>query len=221
VVGAIIVYTAAYMVVVGMELILSRMLNTRRMFMVGLGITVGMTILAIPQITNMAPESMKPVVGSALTMGVVTAIVLNQLFRIGISETGTIELTGIHAIQELTEFLEEKGSAWGARRDVMTRAGLAVGEALEKLNGSGMATWPMSLTATFDEYKLILELVYEGEPVSLEPKPVFDLDALLEDDAAIDNVVSNISGALITQLADKTSSFSKDNKAVLRLVFDH
>jgi xanthine/uracil permease len=221
VVGAIIVYTAAYMVVVGMELILSRMLNTRRMFMVGLGITVGMTILAIPQITNMAPESMKPVVGSALTMGVVTAIVLNQLFRIGISETGTIELTGIHAIQELTEFLEEKGSAWGARRDVMTRAGLAVGEALEKLNGSGMATWPMSLTATFDEYKLILELVYEGEPVSLEPKPVFDLDALLEDDAAIDNVVSNISGALITPLADKTSSFSKDNKAVLRLVFDH
>lgn len=221
VVGAIIVYTAAYMIVVGMELILSRMLNTRRMFMVGLGITVGMTILALPELSQNVSGNLQPIVGSALTMGVVTAIVLNQIFRIGVSQTGTMELGGIHAVKELTEFLEERGSDWGARRDVMTRAGMAVGEALEKLNGSGMANWPMTLKATFDEYKVILELAYDGELVSLEPKRAIDLEALLEDDDALENAVSNISGVLIGQLADKASSEQRGDKSVLRLVFDH
>ena len=209
------------MIVVGMELILSRMLNTRRMFMVGLGVTVGMTILALPELGQNVSGNLQPIVGSALTMGVVTAIVLNQIFRIGVSQTGTMELGGIHAVKELTEFLEERGSDWGARRDVMTRAGMAVGEALEKLNGSGVANWPMTLKATFDEYKVILELAYDGELVSLEPKQAIDLDALLEDDDALENAVSNISGVLIGQLADKASSERRGDRSVLRLVFDH
>lgn len=223
VVGAIILYTAGYMLVAGMELVLSRMLNSRRTFMIGLGIAVGAAVLLMPYLTANAPDGLKPILGSALTMGTVTAIILNLIFRIGIAQTGTMQLTGIESLSKLTEFLEENGENWGARRQVMMRAGMAVGEALEKLSGTGVANWPVGLTASFDEYKVTAELSYEGEPINLSPRAKVSLDDLLsdDDDTALDALVSNASGVLISQLADKVESKSAGDRSILRLVFDH
>jgi xanthine/uracil permease len=223
VIGAIVLYTAGYMLVAGMELVLSRMLNSRRMFMIGLGITVGAAVLLMPDLIASAPEGLKPIVGSALTMGTVTAIVLNLIFRIGISQSGSLELTGIESLGKLTAFLEEKGEDWGARRQVMMRSGLAVGEALEKLSGTGVAKWPVLLTASCDEYKVTLDLSYQGRPIDLTPKKAVSLESLLEadDEDALDAMVSNASGVLISQLADKVESKSSGDQSTLRLVFDH
>ena len=223
VIGAIVLYTAGYMLVAGMELVLSRMLNARRMFMIGLGITVGAAVLLMPDLAVGAPEGLKPIVGSALTMGTVTAIILNMIFRIGIAQSGSIELTGIESLTKLTTFLEEKGEDWGARRQVMMRAGMAVGEALEKLSGTGIANWPVTLSASFDEYKVVLDLEYEGEEINLSPRKKISLEDLLadDDDASLDALVSNASGVLISQLADKVETASSGDRSTLKLVFDH
>ena len=52
VMGAIIIYTAGFMMVTGMQMILSRMINNRRMFMIGLSITVGAAIMLMPEAPN-------------------------------------------------------------------------------------------------------------------------------------------------------------------------
>jgi xanthine/uracil permease len=223
VVGAILVYTAGYMLVAGMELVLSRMLNSRRTFMIGLGITVGSVVLLMPEIISGAPESLKPILGSALTLGTVTAMSLNMIFRIGIAQSGTIQLTGIESLAKLTDFLEEKGEDWGARRQVMMRAGIAVGEALEKLSGTGITNWPIVLKVSYDEYKITLDMDYEGEPINLAVAKPISLDDLMDDDDddALDELVSNVSGMLIGQLADKVESTSDNGRATLKLVFDH
>ncbi|NWK56782.1 purine/pyrimidine permease [Verrucomicrobiaceae bacterium N1E253] len=223
VVGAIVLYTAGYMLVAGMELVLSRMINSRRTFMIGLGIAVGAAVLLMPALTAGAPEGLKPIVGSALTMGTVTAIILNLIFRIGISQTGTMQLTGVESLTQLTEFLEEKGEDWGARHQVMMRAGMAVGEAIEKLNGTAVCTWPVDLKASFDEYKVTVELKYEGHPINMTPKTKVSLEDLMDDDddEALDALVSNASGILIGQLADKVESKADGKHSTLRLDFDH
>lgn len=223
VVGAILVYTAGYMLVAGMELVLSRMLNSRRTFMIGLGITVGSVVLLMPEIISGAPENLKPILGSALTLGTVTAMTLNMIFRIGLAQSGTIELTGIESLAKLTDFLEEKGEGWGARRQVMMRAGMAVGEALEKLSGTGITNWPIVLKVSYDEYKITLDMDYEGEPINLAVAKPISLDDLMDDDDddALDELVSNVSGMLIGQLADKVESTSVNGRATLKLVFDH
>lgn len=223
VVGAIVVYTAGYMMVAGMELVLSRMLNSRRTFMIGLGITVGSVVLLMPEITAGAPKGLQPIVGSALTLGTVTAMVLNMVFRIGIAQSGSIQLTGIESLTKLTDFLEEKGEDWGARRQVMMRAGMAVGEALEKLSGTGITNWPIVLKVSYDEYKITLDMDYEGEPIILAVAKPISLDDLMDDDDddALDEMVSNVSGMLIGQLADKVESTSVNGRATLKLVFDH
>jgi len=223
VVGAIIVYAAGYMVVVGMELILSRLMNHRRSFMVGLSITVGLGILVMPELSANAPDDLKPILGSALTMGTVTAIVLNQIFRIGVSQTGEVELAGFGAASKATRFLEDNGSAWGARRDVISRAGLSVGEALEVLHSEKMLEGPVILKAKFDEYKLLLSLIYKGRAFPLADQAQADLSAFFEedDDTALDAAMATMSSVLVKNLADKVDSASAGETAELRLEFSH
>jgi xanthine permease XanP len=92
--GAILVYTAGYMLVSSMQLALSRMLNNRRMFMIGLSTCVGDAVILIPELTEHAPAGMKPVLGSGLTMGCLTAVVLNLLFTMGVKKTGQTAILG-------------------------------------------------------------------------------------------------------------------------------
>ena len=49
VVGAILIYTAAYMIVSGIELIMSRMLNSRRRATVGFSLAVGCAVFTVPR----------------------------------------------------------------------------------------------------------------------------------------------------------------------------
>ena len=224
VVGAIIVYTAGYMMVTGMELVLSRLLNSRRMFMVGVSITAGASILLIPELTAELPEQLRPVFGSGLMLGALTAIGLTVFFRIGISRRGELHLDGVHSGPSATDFLEDRGAAWGARRDVVTRAGVAVSEALEALYGAELVEGPVTLRASFDEYKLVLELDYDGRAIDFAPARRIDLEALLggdDDEGALDAAMSGISGQLIRHLADRVTSSERGDRARLSLIFNH
>lgn len=223
VVGAIIVYTAGYMFVVGMELILSRMLNNRRIFMVGLSLTVGASLLLMPELRALVPAELRPIFGSPLTMGALAAVGFNLLFRIGVSERGAIRIDGPRAAHEATEFLEERGAAWGARHDVITRAGAAVGEALEALHGAKLVDGPIRLEAGFDEYKLTLTLAYAGRALALQAKQKIDLSTWLDEDgdSGLDAAMAGMSSHLIRGLADKIATSEQGGGARLWMQFNH
>jgi hypothetical protein len=223
VVGAIIVYTAGYMMVAGMELILSRLLNSRRTFMVGVSITTGAAILLIPELSAGLPANLKPVFGSGIVFGSLVAIGLTALFRIGISQRGQMELEGPHSVQLATDFLEERGADWGARRDVVSRAAVTLGEAMESLYSSDLVDGPVMVNASFDEYKLVLVLEYLGRPVELGSPSQLDVEVMLgsDDDDALDAVMAGMSGHLIKSLADRVSSARRGARAELHLRFNH
>ena len=223
VLGAVVVYTAGYMFVSGAQLIMSRMINSRRKFMIGISMVIGSSIILMPELTANVPQNLKPILGSGLSMGVLTAIVLNLLFRIGVAQQSEITLEGNKAGSRTTEFLEECGADWGARPDVISRASTAAGEALEELNRAKLILGTAKLKAYFDEYRLILTLTYPGKKIPIEPQKQLDLDALLDEegDAGLDAAISNISGVLIKNLADKVTSSEVSGNSELKLVFAH
>jgi xanthine permease XanP len=223
VLGAIVVYTAGYMFVSGAQLIMSRMINSRRKFMIGISMVIGSSIILMPELTANVPQDLKPILGSGLSMGVLTAIVLNLLFRIGVAQQSEITLDGNKAGHQMMEFLEECGDDWGAREDVISKASTAAGEALEELNRAKLIKGTAKLKAYFDEYRLILTLTYPGQKIPIEPQKQLDLDALLDEegDAGLDAAISNISGVLIKNLADKVTSSEVSGNSELKLVFEH
>jgi xanthine permease XanP len=119
--------------------------------------------------------------------------------------------------------LENCGMDWGARPDVIARAGMAVGEALEALHGANLLKSELTHRATFDEYNLVVRLDYPGKAISFAAETAIDLQALMDDenDDALDAAMSNMSGLLIRNLADSVSSGEEGERAKLQLQFTH
>jgi len=188
------------------------------------GVTLAISaLMLVPEPGVGVTEDLKPVLMSPLMMGGFAAIGLNMLFRIGISEQAEIELSGAYAAQQATRFLEDQGANWGARRDVITRAGAAVGEALEALQSADMVRGPVTLRASFDEYQLTLVLDYPGSAFALQAKKKLDLSALLDEegDDALGAAMSKMSSHLIRHLADTVKSSERADRAELVMQFSH
>lgn len=224
VIGAILIYTASYMMVSGAELILSRLLNARRRAIVGLSLVTGMAVFMVPELTVALPMAIKPILGSGLMIGVGCAMLLNLLFLIGISREDELLLNRSNQAAEATRFLEERGADWGARREVILRAGLAVGEALEALEQADLMTGPVLLRARYDEYSLSLELEYAGQGLPLNLAPPVDVAHLLElaeDEIALDLAMAGVSTTLIRSLADRVRCKTLKGRGLLQLQFEH
>ncbi|WP_196222756.1 solute carrier family 23 protein [Pseudooceanicola algae] len=224
VVGGVLLYTAAFMLIAGMELILSRMMNSKRSFTVGFSIVVGFTVVNLPYLVENLPQWSQAIVGSGLTFAVVTAIALNALFRIGTSRTVSVTLDRDRPLShQASELLEHWGGEWGARQDVVMRCGIAVGEALEVLTDTGLVEGDVLLTLRFDEVNLRSTLTYQGTAPQIDAATQIDLEALMadEDDSLLDAKLSEMSSNLIRRLADRVSVSDKAGKASLLLEFNH
>ncbi|BBK40340.1 hypothetical protein STVA_03600 [Allostella vacuolata] len=217
VVGAIVLNAAAFMIAAGMELIFSRMLNTRRIFMVGLSVIVGLAALLRPELAAAAPDWIKPVMASPLFLGSAVAVGLNLLFRIGISEQERLELAAGDPLPvRLRDFFERKGQQWGLRRALVDHAQLGTMQAVETLFDSGILRQPkVAVALRYDDLHLDVIITYEGEALPIgaaRPTP----EQLLEDDDALLRMTAHI----VTGLADSCRTRTEDGATRLELRFD-
>lgn len=190
VVGAVMLYAAAYMLVSGMTLFLGRLLNERRMFVVGFSIVLGLGPVLVPGLFSEAPESLRPILESPLALGSFCAILLTQLLRLGAaSKLGiVIALPDSHneMVQELVcnkairAGLVRLGASVGAARPAVYRAIDVTSECIGWLKVNGYIDGNVQLSASFVDSQLDITLAYDGRPPPAEgasPSP-FRVDAL-------------------------------------------
>jgi hypothetical protein len=221
VIGGILIYTASYLIVAGMGLSTSRMMNTQRSFTVGLALVCGTGVMLLPALAEASPDWSRIIVSSGLTMGSIAAVGLNAVLRIGVKRTTSLELAPADEARQAADFLEHQGKAWGARPEVVVRAGVALGEALEALRQSG-TKGPVMLSASFDEFNLRCRLIHAGPALPLGDGAMPDAAALMEDDEdALDAAMRRVSGALIARLADRVRTAERGATAELAFDFEH
>lgn len=216
VIGGILIYTSAYLVVAGMDLITSRRLSERRVFVVGLSVLAGLSIILLP-LREQIPDALRPLFSTPLTVGACCAILLNLLFRIGIHKEASIHLDPRSgAFPTTREFLERQGDLWGARRDVIANAIPVAAQALEILADSGIAAGPVELRARFDETHLDVEIFYDGE-VMEAPKERPSPEALFGDAKE----VAMFGAFMLKQLGEHVKFGRSGDRARIALKFDH
>lgn len=217
VIGAVMIYTAAFLMTAGMDLILSRMLSERRIFTVGLSIVLGLSVALLPGLYAHMPAWAATLFHSELAVAALAAILLNLLFTIGIAQQASVPVTGATPDFELArDFLERQGDLWGARRDVVQRATHAAAETLETLREQGLAEGEMELGARFDEFNLDLFVVYSGRALRTpEKRP--DIEAILHDEAAF----ADLASFMISRLPDRLSQREENGRHRLTLHFEH
>jgi xanthine permease XanP len=216
VVGATLVFTSCAILKNGIETIAARLYDTRKTLAVGLAIMAGLAVEAFPGVFSSVPASIHPVVASSLVFGTLVGFVLNFCFQIGQRKRVTLTVDPINLDAEvLRRFIEERGSHWGARRDVLVRAEFAVQELADTIAHACKPRGQMTLGASFDEFNLDIELRYAGdkfEVAETRPSP----EEIAEEDGA-----RRLSGFLVTRYADKVTTSGRDGAWVVRLHFDH
>jgi xanthine/uracil permease len=234
VVGAVETYAAAYLIVSGIELIASRAMDARGTFMVGLSMVAGIGTILLPDVAERAPASLRILAESGVVVAGVVAILLNLLFRLGVSRRDEQKLVPLPETPSgkpmdlgtaIVTFVETSGARWGARRDAVQRAAEAALEAAEAIAAAGGDRTVNAIRGSFDEYNLDIELAYSGEPLQLGaamPASPSLLDTSDEEfQAELDRALRGVSTVLLRRLADRVVTGKRDGRAFLRLHFDH
>lgn len=219
VMGAVALYAASFLITSGVELVASRALDARGVFLVGVSVSLGLVGIAYETLVSTAPALVRALFEDAVVISGLSAVGLNLLFRLKSRRSASRDLGDASSSSAVTAFIDEHAAAWNIRHDVKHRAELSAGEAAEAITGPGGARRLASVAAHFDEFSLEIVLAHTGEPLRIDKPAVDAIDP--DADADEDVLVAAASLAIITRLADRVTTGERDGSAYLLLHFDH
>jgi len=215
--GAILLFSACFILINGMQILLSRLLDNRKVLVVGLGVIAGLSRDLFPDFFA-SMRVLEPLAASPLAEALLVAMLLNACFRLGTRMRAQLQFEpGASAVAQVHEFCEAQGGAWAARRDVMQRVTLALGEFAETAAEVVAPNEQVTLELAFDEFHIDATLRYVGQGLAeaeVAPgAPPATLEALeLPDD---------ISLRILTRMADRFTQGRDGRTQWLRLGFEH
>ncbi len=228
VVGAIVVYAAVYMVVSGMSLILNRVLNDRRIFIIGFSVVLGLTSALLPGVYANAPELLRPLLESPLTVSTVVAIVLTQVLRFGAAARTSFELelgdTRNESVQEmevnrtLRKSLEGIAAEVGAARPFVDRAIDVTAELVAAMRIADCVEGSIWLRARFEDSRLEITLKYTGLPIPKAQCGAHDVGGATKALPGASHEQQSHFARLVRHV-DGLSSFSQGTRQELLLVY--
>jgi xanthine permease XanP len=217
VIGATLIFLISFMIIAGFQIIMSRMIDARKTFIIGVSLIFGLTIDILPDVFAESHPWLKPVFTSSLATATVLAIFLNLIFRIGIAKKVRLELVpGTDSPQKIYSFMEENGRAWGARAEVIYKAIAVMNEFFEAATENKLTKEPIDVGVSFDEFHLDVDIHYKGNLIEL-PSVRPDPNLILTEEGA----PLRLSGFLIRSYADKVTTEKKEGDSYIRIHFIH
>jgi NCS2 family nucleobase:cation symporter-2 len=155
VMGAGLIYVACHLVSSGTELIASRMLDARRIYVIRLPLLAGVGIIAMPDIAGHFPPWAAAVVASPLATATILALVLNLALNAGVSSRASTTIAlDANLGETIDRFVERQAATWGARRDVIDRALPAFTDWCEEFRETTDAG-SINLGLFFDDFRFV------------------------------------------------------------------
>jgi len=166
--GAELVYATCFLLLGGLQVMTARMLDSRRIFAVGIALAFGISVEIAPELYQGVPELLRPIFASSTALATVIAVALGLLFRLGLHKTSSIQLrSGENNLDTINQFMEGQGAAWGMRQVVVSRAADAIYEFITNAGDLQLRSDLFTVTAQFDEFHLDVEIDYDGPPIEL------------------------------------------------------
>jgi xanthine permease XanP len=210
VVGATLIYSACFIVIGGLQLLTSRMLDSRRIFAVGIALIFGLSVEISPGLYTHVPAVFQPIFGSSVALATVLVVFLSLLFRLGVAKQVRFKVeVGPAAFDTIHYMLEEQGAAWGMRRDVVIRAEQAINETVNSVAALNPHLKEVQVELAFNEFQLNAELEYQGLPLEIATS------APSVEELGTDRGIAALSTFMIRQYADRIRV--KERKGVCRL----
>lgn len=232
IVGAALTFSGCFLITSAVQMIASRMLDARKVFVLGIAFSLGIAAFVFPDHFSAAPAWLQPWVGSPLSISVAAAVLLNLVFRLGIFQRNALMLDSRSVdTHQLAEFIASQGALWGAPQDLAYRAEFMTIETVEALVEHGLVQDSVvvspnkpavsipggliSLSTRFDEFSLTVTISYRG--ILLEPsrdRP--SAEAVLEDDGQL-----LLARYMVGRTADRVKAERQGDLCVLTLTLQN
>ena len=214
VVGASLFFSSAFIFTNGLQMITSRMLDPRKIFIVGFSFAIAVMADVYHGVFATAPALLQPIVGNALVVGTASAMLLNLIMRIGVRQRELLRLAPEYLSREAVEqFLSEQGARWAARREIVDGAIFGVAQVLDVI---GQPASGIEIEASFDEFNFDVRIRYAGTPLVIpDTKPSAREIIASEDGERL------LAGYLLRRSVDRISSHASGARAEIHLHYDH
>lgn len=194
VIGAVLMFIASFIIVGGIKIITSRLLDPRKTVTLGLALIAAIGHDTVLVNLNEPIGMLDTSLSSMVALAVIVAIGLNALFRLGVHQVvaHTVLLDAQWPVT-VNKRLWHLGHEWGARPEVMMRLDHATHELLDAVYSQGLLADEgdprVELVARFDEYQCQVRVTYAGRPLRLaKERP--DPERLLNDQDALADLAS-------------------------------
>jgi NCS2 family nucleobase:cation symporter-2 len=213
VMAAAMLFTAAFIMINGIQIITARVLDARRTLVIGMGLTTFFGVTVYPSAFSHAPQWAEPLLTTPLVLATLVALGLNLVFRVGIRKRVSMTIdAAAPELRDVTAFIERSAGVWGARRDVTNRIEFAVQQTLEAIIAFCGAKGPISIELSFDEFVISADVVYEGRPMEFPAEPPGKEELLASEES-----YSRLAGFLVRSYTDRRMAINGG----VRLQFDH
>ena len=214
VVGASLFFSSAFIFANGLQMITSRMLDTRKIFVIGLSFAMAVMADVYHDVFATAPAALQPLFGNSLVLGTASAMLLNLIMRLGVRkrEFLRLESDGPHA-EVVEQFLTDQGARWGARREIVSYATFGVVQVLEVI---GTPPGGVEIEASFDEFNLDLRVRYAGAPLVIPENKPSPHEIVASEDGE-----KRLAGYLLRRSADRIECKVSGGRTEVLLHYDH
>ena len=214
VIGAAMFFTAAFVFTSGLQMITARLLDSRKIIVIGFSFAMAVIADVSHDLLSQAPLLLHPILDNALVLGTFSAVLLNLFMRIGVRQRVTMKLDAGHVNRDTIErFLTEQGGRWGARRDIINRAIFGVVQLLEVV---GDVPEGSEIAASFDEFNLDVRVKYEGAPLMIPERKPTPREIIASEEGE-----RLLAGYLLRQSADRINCKMSGTMAEVQLHYVH
>lgn len=213
--GALLVFTASIMLASGLQLMISRPLDIRFTFVVGVGLLLPLTRLVSLNYFGSLPAWLSILTNSGLALGLTSAIGLLLIFRIASGRQQTILWRKSEdALVELERTLDLRAHEWELTKDTVERGLANIRRTIEFLQEGQMLREPVSIRAAQRDNSLEIDLRYKGLPVVVPD--LLRYSEVNEETA----MIAGLQDIAIGVFPDRSSTTSHGAEVTIRLYFD-
>jgi xanthine permease XanP len=215
VMAGVMIFTATFILLGGINIITSRPLDNRRALVVGMGLLTFLFVTVAPTAFSNAPSWALPIVTSPLVLATLVALAFNALFRIGARRVAEMFIDpAANDLTEISRFIDRNADTWNVRKDLVLRASTSAQQAVVSVIDHCSPNGPIKITASYDEFDIVIQISY------FAPELVFSNEAPNREDVMVSlDSHRRLAGYLVARHADQV--IKKIGESAISLRFKH
>ncbi|MCP4328482.1 MAG: xanthine/uracil/vitamin C permease [Alphaproteobacteria bacterium] len=215
VIGAALVFTSSFMISGGIQIMVSRNIDSRMTYVIGIAMLLGLGKEVFQNYFKQLPHLIQPLTGTMLSVAVVTALSLHLLFRLGARRTATFKLDqSDHSLDDLEGLLTARGNAWGIDAGTMDRAVSTTRQVLVHIEDANLISGNIRAAITYNDVDLVVTLEYSGTLLNL-PNVGVHRHIFFEEESFSYGLADFLTGVY----PDRMESSAHGSDVTIRLIF--